>query len=339
MNLLEIFDRPDQSRQYYKAKRPIAVLLSIFGIICMAISTPAGAYFLESLLIQFLPFGATVAAWAIAIGFDALLAIIAANFFADIFRGLDERQTYWDIPTILLLVVFLTASILASVLGADVRKARASQEVAKVEASAIDSTLMAVTTLATGDKLKVAPKGADKQTLRQIRKYNEQVNKAKETNKGKIETITQLAEKKQAKSDEASQEHHALIDFSKTVIVAAYLLLMVFIACVEYIKSKKPKQSGNGPSDHAPLNHVEAVNLAKGTVNVDTTDYLQNKNRVEINAFQSKKQKDEQSRRAKGELAIELRAKNWSLRKIGKELGVSAPTVSALIKEFTPCKV
>ena len=85
--------------------------------------------------------------------------------------------------------VFLTASILASVFGADVRKARASQEVAKVEAAAIDSTLMAVTTLATGDKLKVAPKGATRDELRQVRKYNEQVNKAKETNKGKMQTI------------------------------------------------------------------------------------------------------------------------------------------------------
>jgi hypothetical protein len=242
MNLLEIFDRPDHARQYYRAKRPIAVLLSLFGIICMAISTPAGAYFLESLLMQFLPFGATVAAWGIAIGFDALLAIIAANFFADIFRGLDNRQSYWDIPTILLLVVFLTASILASVFGADVRKARAAQEVAKIETAAIDSTLLAVTTLATGDKLKVAPKGADKQTLRQIRKYNEQVNAAKKTNAGKMQTISKLSDQKQAKSAQAQEEHHALIDSSKTVIVAAYLFLMIFIACVEYIKSKKPKQ-------------------------------------------------------------------------------------------------
>ena len=113
---------------------------------------------------------------------------------------------------------------------------------------------------------------------------------------------------------------------------------MVFIACVEYIKSKKPK-SGNGPADQQGLDRVEVVNLAKGTIDVDTKNYLDNKNRVEINAFQSRKQKAEKSRQAKGELAVKLKAQGLSLRKIGKQIGVSAPTVSTLLKEFTKCKV
>lgn len=329
MNLLEVFDRPDGQRSYYRAKRPIAVLLSIFCLVCMAISTPAGAFYLESLLSNFLPFGATAFAWAIAIGFDGLLAIIAANFFADIFRGLDQRQSYWDIPTIVLLSTFLTASVLASVFGADVRKARASKELAKVEAAAIDSTLMAVTSLATADKLKQAPKGADKSTLRQVRKHNETINEAKALNAEKIGKIKELSDQKAKVSQKAEEQHHALIDSSKTVIVVAYILLMVFIGCIEYIKSKKPKESATGSASHQNL-----AGLKKGTIKVNTDDYLSNKNRVEVKAFKSQAQKDEEL----AQRAAELRAKGLSLRKVGAIIGVSAPTVSKLVKSVK-CKV
>lgn len=246
MNLFEVFDKDtSQDREYYQSKRPLAVILALLGVLAMCLCTPAGATFIESWLIELMPAIATPAAWLIAIGFDLTFAYLLSQMFRDIFSGMNNRKTYWDIPTIGLAVLFGGITLAWSMWGGDMRKARASKEMAAKEAIVLDSTFQAAAALTVGsEKLTASGKGI----TRDQRKNNEAIAEATKAKTAQVELLGALAEKKIINSQKSEVHRHRIIDNGKLIIVGAYLFLLVSIMAIEYIKSQRSTNSKSAKS-------------------------------------------------------------------------------------------
>ena len=246
MNLFEVFDKTTEEREYYRAKRPVAVILTLLGLLAMCLCTPAGATYLESWLLELMPFGATPAAWLMAIGFDLTFAYLLSHLFCDIFAGMDNRRTYWDIPTMLLVVLFGGVTLAWSFWGGDMRKAKASKQIAEQKAATIDSAFHAVASMTAGaDQLTKTRKGM----TRQERKNNEAIAAAIEANTKQTEILGDIAQQKIEATNQAEIHRHNIIENGKLIILGAYLFLIVTIGCVEYIKSKKQEQQPQDQSE------------------------------------------------------------------------------------------
>ncbi len=239
MNLFEVFDKETNQRTYYKAKKPLAVILMMLGLLSMCLCTPAGASFLESWLIEILPFGATPAAWIVAIGFDLTFAYILSQMFCDIFAGVDGRKTYWDIPTMLLVVLFGGITLCWSLWGGDMRKNRATKDFAAEQKTVLDSSFAAVAALGRVEGSTKSSKGID----RNERKSNEAIAALSASNLQHSKQLSKISDKQVANAARIEQSRHSIIENGKLIIIGAYLFLIVAIASVEYIKSKKDKTS------------------------------------------------------------------------------------------------
>ena len=237
MNLFEVFDKEQNKRTYYKAKKPLAVILMMLGLLSMCLCTPAGASFLESWLIEILPFGATPAAWIVAIGFDLTFAYILSQMFCDIFAGVDGRKTYWDIPTMLLVVLFGGITLCWSLWGGDMRKNRATKDFAAEQKTVLDSSFAAVAALGRVEGSTKSSKGID----RNERKSNEAIAALSASNLQHSKQLSKISDKQVANAARIEQSRHSIIENGKLIIIGAYLFLIVAIASVEYIKSKKDK--------------------------------------------------------------------------------------------------
>jgi hypothetical protein len=246
MNLFELFDKSEtQDREYYTAKKPLAVILAILGLLAMVLCTPAGATYIESWLTELVPAIATPAAWLIAIGFDLTFAYLLSHLFRDIFSGMNNRKTYWDIPTIILTVLFGGVTLCWSFWGGDMRKATASKTIAAKQGQLIDSTYHAAVSLATsGDKITASGKSI----TRDQRKNNEAIAQETEAKTKQVQLLSAITEKKLINGQKAEVHQHNIIENGKMIIVGAYLFLLVSIAAIEYIKSQKPTNSKSAKS-------------------------------------------------------------------------------------------
>jgi hypothetical protein len=247
MNLFEVFDKDTtQDREYYQAKKPLAVILAMLGILAMCLCTPAGATYIESWLVELIPAVATPAAWLIAIAFDLTFAYLLSHTFRDIFSGMNNRKTYWDIPTIGLAVLFGGITLSWSIWGGDMRKATASKDMAAKQAIVLDSTFHAAAALATGgDNMTASGKGI----TRDQRKNNEAIAQATEAKTAQVELLGAIAEKKIINSQKTEVSRHRIIENGKLIIVGAYLFLLISIMAIEYIKSQKPGNSKSSKSN------------------------------------------------------------------------------------------
>jgi predicted transcriptional regulator len=313
MNLFELFDGEQEDRQYYQAKRPLAVILALLGFASLFLCTPAGATYLQTWLLEIMPHGAIPASWVIAIAFDLTFAYTLSQVFKDIFTGINGRSTYWDIPTMALVVVFGGITLCWSLWGGDMRKGSISKEFHEAQSATIDNTYSAMAGLILdGEKVSATTEETD----RDQRKNNEEIVK------DKIETTTQLSmlsgitDKKIEQTAIAESNRHSIIENGKMIIVGAYLFLLISIACVEYIKSKKEDQA------------------------TDIVIKKSQKKDSNIRDINSPTISEDEKKKELIRLAQELRAKTGpngkhlhSLRAIGNELGVSHTQVSNYLKQ------
>lgn len=286
MNLFEIFDnKKTKERTYYQAKKPLAVILILLGIASMFLCTPAGAAFIQSWLIETIPSIATAISWCIAIAFDLTFAYLLHQMFCDIFSGMDKRRTYWDIPTMVLVVIFGGTTLCWSFWGGDIRKSVASKEFARTQRIALDSSFTAMVAL-TQTKGKTTK--TTKDMTRNARKSNEALAELAAANLGHTQALEKITEAQIKNAEKEEIHRHKIIDNGKLIILGAYLFLVAMIACVEYIKSRKDGKTSRITEAEEPNNIIPIV-----------------------------KKKTKQQR------AKKLRSEGLSFREIGNKMGVT----------------
>jgi len=257
MNLFEIFDnKKTEERTYYQAKKPLAVILTLLGILSMVLCTPAGAAYIQSWLTETIPSIAQAASWGIAIAFDLTFAYLLHQMFCDIFSGMDKRKTYWDIPTMVLVVIFGGTTLCWSFWGGDIRKSVASKEFAQAQKMSLDSSFSTMVAL-TQTKGKTTK--TTKDMSRNARKSNEALAELATANLGHTKELSKITEAQIKNAEKEEAHRHKIIDNGKLIILGAYLFLVAMIACVEYIKSKKDSKTSQVAQAQQPDNIVSLV--------------------------------------------------------------------------------
>ena len=119
------------------------------------------------------------------------------------------------------------------------RKNRATKDFAAEQKTVLDSSFAAVAALGIVDGSTKSSKGID----RNERKSNEAIAALSASNLQHSKELSKISDKQVANAAKVEASRHSIIENGKLIIIGAYLFLIVAIASVEYIKSKKDKNS------------------------------------------------------------------------------------------------
>jgi hypothetical protein len=81
-----------QTTSYFNKKRPIVYLLLAFSLVCMGVSIQSGTVFIHSFLSSYIPDVAWFWCYTVAVFIDICLFYLCAQFFSDMFGGIDNEQ-------------------------------------------------------------------------------------------------------------------------------------------------------------------------------------------------------------------------------------------------------
>jgi hypothetical protein len=255
-----------QTTSYFNKKRPIVYLLLAFSLVCMGVSIQSGTVFIHSFLSSYIPDVAWFWCYTVAVFIDICLFYLCAQFFSDMFGGIDNEQGQiektLDPPTAALFLSFLAFSLFISVKGADIRKSYhavelATDNTAKNVVDKLTASMDTAKTVISGGISRDARKAIEGKAALQ-----EKTNKAND----KIISALELHHEQKA---ESKKEFGELLDFSKTVVIIFQLLLILCCSCSEYIKSRKESKS---ESPESPVIAEKSTIESKPESNNESTE-------------------------------------------------------------------
>ena len=119
------------------------------------------------------------------------------------------------------------------------RKNRATKDFAAEQKTVLDSSFAALSALGIVEGSTKSSKGID----RNERKSNEAIAALSASNLQHSKQLSKISDRQIENAAKVEASRHSIIENGKLIIIGAYLFLIVAIASVEYIKSKKDKTS------------------------------------------------------------------------------------------------